>query len=159
MRKLRSPKIAQDVGNYMPDRPGYMMDPLDLRPGMRVTCWEQVPDSQQMVTGTARAVDATLRDGWHLVVRIETVAGVAPLLLTLPGDVLVFRELAEVRQPTEVGAVVELDQWADGKRFIYGGTPRGWIDSDGTTWDWLEVTSQGQVHVVVPSLAAIQEAM
>lgn len=137
-----------------------MLDPLDLRPGMRFTCWEQVnPDSQQMVTGTARAVDATLRDGWHLVVRIETVAGVAPLLLTLPGDVLVFRELAEVRQPTEVGAVVELDQWADGKRFIYGGTTRGWIDSDGTTWDWWEVTSRGQVHVVVPSLAAIQEAM
>lgn len=134
-----------------------MLDPLDLRPGMRFTCWEQVnPDSQQVVTATARTVDATLRDGWHLVVGIEAVPG---MQLVLPGDVLVCRELADVQQPTEVGAVVELDQWADGKRFIYGGTTRGWIDNDGTTWDWPEITSQGQVHVVVPSLAKIQEAM
>lgn len=107
---------------------------------------------------TVAAVSATLDPpgagarGWEVLVRME-----GGEERSARGGDAVRRATVQPDQPTEVGAVVELDTWADSARYVHDGCGV-WYDASGNPHGWLGVCQRGQVHVVVPGMYAIEEA-
>lgn len=150
-------QVREDLEDAAPD--GMWIDVMDVRPGMRLASYaEHGPIAITPAVFTVAAVSATLDPpgasarGWEVLVRME--GGEAR---SARGGDAVRRATVQPDEPTEVGAVVELDAWADSARYVFNGCGV-WHDASGKPHSWLDVCQRGQVHVVVPGMYAIEEA-
>lgn len=147
----------EDLERAAPD--GMWIDVMDVRPGMHIAHY-------------VKQEDATLTPAVSLVTAVS--ADLAPAVpgprewkveVHLEGNgkyrarpcAAVRRATAQPDEPTKVGAVVELDTWADCDRYVHDGCGE-WFDADGKPHSWQGVCQRGQVHVVVPGMYAIEEA-
>lgn len=149
--------VREDMEGVAPD--GMWIDAMDVRPGMRIV--DYVPDGPIHITPavfTVAAVSADLTPvwagsrEWEVEVHLE-----GNREYRTKGGTAVRRATAQPDEPTKVGAVVELDTWADSDRYVHGGGGV-WYSASGKSHDWLDVCQRGQVHVVVPGMYAIKEA-
>lgn len=148
----------EDLEGVAPD--GMWIDVMDVRPGMRLAHY--VAQGDATLTPAVSSVVTVSADlapslygfrGWEVVVRME--GGEEE---TAKAGTAVRRAAAQPDEPTKVGAVVELDTWADSARYVYNGCGQ-WYDHGGKRHTWHELCQRGQVHVVVPGMYYVKEAI
>lgn len=149
---MPSGKLREDLEAAAPD--GMWIDVMDVRPGMRIAHYAHPADGTRTpAVSLVAAMSADLtHGGWEVAMNLEE-HGEA----TAREGAAVRRATVQPDEPTGVGAVVELDTWADSARYVFNGCG-AWHDAGGQAHDWAAVCQRGQVHVVVPGMYAIQEA-
>lgn len=154
---MPSGQEREDLEGVAPD--GMWIDVMDVRPGMRLAHY--VANGPIIITPAVSLVAAVSADltpvwagsrEWEVEVHLE-----GNREYRTKGGTAVRRATVQPDEPTGVGAVVELDTWADSARYVFNGCG-AWLDASGQAHDWAAVCQRGQVHVVVPGMYAIQEA-